>query len=214
MRSKVIEEILQNKIIAIVRGLEGEKTLRLAEALYKGGIKLIEVTFNLSSPEKFSVTTDAIAAINKHFGDKVLAGAGTVTTPELVKMAAEAGAKYIISPNTDADVIKATRVLGLVSMPGALTPTEVMAAHNAGADFVKVFPASNLGSSYIKALRAPVSHVKLMAVGGINENNIKEYLDAGCVGRRRGWKPCEQEMDRCRRVRKDNGSGENFYTKN
>lgn len=182
MRSTVIEKVLRNKIITIIRGLEGEKILKLVEALYAGGIELVEVTFDQSRPENFRETAEAIRTINRRFGGKVLAGAGTVTTPELVRLAAEAGARYIISPNTDANVIRTTLEMGLVSMPGAFTPTEVLAAHNAGADFVKVFPVSSLGSEYIKALRAPVSHVKLLAVGGVNEENVREYLDAGCAG--------------------------------
>ncbi len=180
MRSTVIKKIIEKKIIAIIRGVEEKKTLALAEALYKGGIELIEVTFNQRGD--FPATADAIAAISRHFGGRVLAGAGTVTTPELVQMAATAGAKYIISPNTDLAVIETTRKLGLVSIPGALTPTEILGAHNSGADFVKVFPASNFGSGYIKALKTPLSQVKLMAVGGINQINIREYFDAGCVG--------------------------------
>ncbi|HHW31487.1 MAG TPA: bifunctional 4-hydroxy-2-oxoglutarate aldolase/2-dehydro-3-deoxy-phosphogluconate aldolase [Clostridiaceae bacterium] len=182
MRKKIIQEILDNKIIAIVRGLKPEQCLRLAEALYKGGIKMIEITFHQANPDSFSDTAKSISSINKHFDGKVITGAGTVVTPEQVEMAFEAGAKYIISPNTDLSVIEKTRALDLVSIPGALTPSEVLAAHNAGADFVKIFPASNFGSSYIKAIKAPISHVRLLAVGGINEKNIKEYLGSGAAG--------------------------------
>ena len=112
----------------------------------------------------------------------MMVGAGTVTTPELVELAASAGAQYIISPDVNVDVIHRTRELGLVSLPGAMTPTEVMTAHLAGADFVKLFPAGNLGISYVKAIRAPISHVKLLAVGGVNEDNVADFLHAGMVG--------------------------------
>ena len=105
-----------------------------------------------------------------------------MTSVELVELAASAGAKYIISPDTNIDVIKRTRELGLVSMPGALTPTEILTAYNNGADFVKLFPIANLGPAYVKAVRAPISHVPMMAVGGVNETNLREYLDLGMCG--------------------------------
>ncbi|HEY8499197.1 MAG TPA: bifunctional 4-hydroxy-2-oxoglutarate aldolase/2-dehydro-3-deoxy-phosphogluconate aldolase [Clostridia bacterium] len=182
MRDYIIEQIEKSKIIAIVRGIEKNKILNVAEALYEGGIRLMEITFNQKNPEKFPDTTEAIKTIAEEFEGRMLVGAGTVTTPELVEMAADAGAKYIISPDTNLDVIRRTLKYGLVSIPGAMTPTEIMAAHNAGADFVKLFPSGNLGVDYIKAIRAPISHIRLLAVGGINENNIRQFLDAGMCG--------------------------------
>ena len=101
---------------------------------------------------------------------------------ELVELTAKAGGAFIISPDTDVAVIKRTRELGLVSMPGALTPSEIKTAHNAGADYVKVFPLGSMGPGYLKAIRAPLSHIKMTAVGGINEKNLKEYLEAGACG--------------------------------
>ena len=104
-----------------------------------------------------------------------------MTSVELVELAASAGAKYIISPDTNIDVIKRTRELGLVSMPGALTPTEILTAYNNGADFVKLFPIANLGPAYVKAVRAR-SATYHDAVGGVNETNLREYLDLGMCG--------------------------------
>jgi 2-dehydro-3-deoxyphosphogluconate aldolase/(4S)-4-hydroxy-2-oxoglutarate aldolase len=182
MRDYIIEQIEKSKIIAIVRGIEKNKILNVAEALCEGGIRLMEITFNQKNPEKFPDTTEAIKTIAEEFEGRMLVGAGTVTTPELVEMAADAGAKYIISPDTNLDVIRRTLKYGLVSIPGAMTPTEIMATHNAGADFVKLFPSGNLGVDYIKAIRAPISHIRLLAVGGINENNIRQFLDAGMCG--------------------------------
>ena len=101
---------------------------------------------------------------------------------EQVKIAAEAGAEYMISPDTSEAVIKATREAGAVSIPGALTPTEVATAYAYGADFVKLFPAGELGLSYIKAIRAPLAHIPMLAVGGVNENNLGEFLKAGLDG--------------------------------
>lgn len=182
MRENTIEQILKEKVIAIVRGVGPEQCLRVADALYQGGIRLVEVTFNQSNPDSFSETTDAISAISKAYAGKMLCGAGTVTSEALVDLATDAGAKYIISPDSNPAVIRRTLDRGIVSIPGAMTPTEILAAHNAGADFVKLFPAAALGTDYIKAVRAPINHVRLLAVGGINEKNIASFLAAGLYG--------------------------------
>ena len=182
MREYTIEQVLEHKAVAIVRGASVEDCLKVADALYAGGIRLMEITFNQKNPASFADTAKAISAIAERYEGRMLVGAGTVTTPELVEIAANAGARFIISPDTNPAVIKKTRELGLVSMPGALTPTEVLVAHNAGADFVKLFPVGNLGASYLKALCAPISHVRMLAVGGVNEENVAEFLSAGAYG--------------------------------
>lgn len=182
MREEVIAKILEEKIIAIVRGVGAEECMKVAQALYEGGIRLMEITFDQKNSASFQATAGAIRAIGEAYAGKMMVGAGTVTTTELVELAASAGAQYIISPDVNVDVIHRTRELGLVSLPGAMTPTEVMTAHLAGADFVKLFPAGNLGTSYVKAIRAPISHVKLLAVGGVNEDNVADFLHAGMVG--------------------------------
>lgn len=172
----------REKIIAIVRGIESEKCVKVAQALYEGGIRLMEVTYDQKAPDSWKSTAQAIGDVAKAFDGRLLVGAGTVTTPEMVKLTQVAGGQFIISPDTNVDVIRRTRELDLVSMPGALTPSEILAAHSAGADIVKLFPAANLGPGYLKAVRAPISHVKIMAVGGVNEENIGEFLAAGAVG--------------------------------
>lgn len=179
-QEKIIAAVKEGKVIAIVRGVYGETCLKLAEALYAGGVKMIEVTFDQSgNPQD---TADTIRLLLEKMGDRFFVGAGTVTSPELVRIAAEAGAQYIISPDTDVEVIIETNRLGLVSMPGALTPSEIKTAYRAGAHFVKVFPASNLGAGYIKAVRAPLNNIPLLAVGGVNEDNASEFIKAGAVG--------------------------------
>ena len=182
MRENVIETIKKEKLIAIVRGIAPEKCLKVAGALYAGGFRLVEITIDQKTPDSWATTAAAIKAISEAYSGTMEVGAGTVTSVELVELAASAGAKYIISPDTNIDVIKRTRELGLVSMPGALTPTEILTAYNNGADFVKLFPIANLGSAYVKAVRAPISHVPMMAVGGVNETNLREYLDLGMCG--------------------------------
>ena len=182
MRQFTIEQIQKEKVIAIVRGAGAEQCLRVAQALYDGGIRLMEITYNQKSPETFAATAATIAALSGAFEGRMLIGAGTVTTPELVDLTADAGGKFIISPDCYPEVIRRTLERNMVSIPGALTPTEIMTAHRCGADFVKLFPVSQLGVPYVKAITAPISHVKLLAVGGVNENNITDYLNAGLSG--------------------------------
>ncbi len=182
MNEEILTAIRQHKIIAIVRGVESSRCLKVAEALYQGGIRLIEITYNQSAPELWSNTASAIREVAETFNGKMFVGAGTVTTPQLVALTAEAGGRFIISPNTNVDVIRETKRAGLISIPGAMTPSEILTAHDTGADFVKLFPASDLGIGYLKAIRAPISHVGLIATGGISEANAKAFLDAGAAG--------------------------------
>ena len=182
MRETVIRKILDEKVIAIVRGYYEEECLNLAKALHVGGINLLEVTFDQRDQAERLRTVDTLKLLNRELGDKMVFGAGTVTTVEMVHMAKEGGARFIISPDTDAEVIKATVEAGLVSIPGALTPTEIKQAHLYGADFVKVFPAGNMGASYLKAVTAPLSHIRMLAVGSVDGSNVRDYLAAGAVG--------------------------------
>ena len=182
MRETIIQKVYENKIIAIVRGMDKEKTVKIAKALYEGGIRFVEVTFNQKNPDKFYETAECIRAIREEMGDKMYVGAGTVTSTALVDLAAEAGALYIISPDTDVDVIRHTKKLGLVSMPGAYTPTEAKTAFNAGADFIKLFPCVGDGPGYVKALCAPFNHIPFLAVGGVDADNAAAYIKAGAVG--------------------------------
>lgn len=181
-RQKLVLYIDEKKIIAIIRGADVDTCLKVTQALYDGGIRLVEVTFNNANPASFPETEQAIAAIKARFLGRMHVGAGTVTSVEILERACAAGAEFIISPDVNPEVIRRTRELGLVSIPGAISPTEIVAAHNLGADYVKLFPAGNFGAGYLKAIRAPINHVKMMVVGGVGEENLKEFLDAGAVG--------------------------------
>ncbi len=181
-REEMIQRVLDKKIIAIVRGIYGEVCVKLAQALYDGGIELMEVTFNQSRPEEFDRTSDTIRQLVDTMGEKMAIGAGTVTSIETLELAKNAGAKFIVSPDTNEAVIKETVAAGMVSMPGAMTSTEIMTAYSYGADFVKLFPCVNLGTDYIKAIRGPINHIRLLAVGGVNEKNIGEFIRAGVDG--------------------------------
>lgn len=181
MREDVIQSIEKNKIIAIIRGVAPEKAVKVAGALSNGGIKLVEVTFNQKSKDGFKDTLNAIEAIKENCPDMIV-GAGTVLSIKQVDLAKQAGATYIVSPDTDEEVIAHTVKYGMVSLPGAYTATEAKRAHNAGADFVKLFPCVEGSISYLKAMKAPLSHIRFLTVGGVNVDNAKAFIDAGAVG--------------------------------
>ncbi|MBE6650601.1 MAG: bifunctional 4-hydroxy-2-oxoglutarate aldolase/2-dehydro-3-deoxy-phosphogluconate aldolase [Ruminococcaceae bacterium] len=182
MREKVISLIEEAKIITIVRGVASDKLIPLVKAMYDGGIRLVECTYDASGKKSDEAVASDIKALADTFGDKMAIGAGTVMTEKQVELTKKAGGSFIISPDTNKEIIEKTVELGLVSIPGALTPSEVAMAHRYGADFIKVFPVDLFGSKYIKTLKAPLSNVKLLAVNGISDSNIREYLDAGASG--------------------------------
>ena len=170
------------RIVAIIRGFAPDTCLRLAEAYATGGIRLVEVTFNQKAPETWKDTAAAIRAIRERFGGRVRAGAGTVLTEEQLSMCIDAGGEYMITPNVKPELIRSCVRQGLVAMPGALTPSEAVNAWEAGAAFVKIFPAGSLGPGYVKALRAPLAHIPMLAVGGISADNVADFMRVGCVG--------------------------------
>jgi 2-dehydro-3-deoxyphosphogluconate aldolase/(4S)-4-hydroxy-2-oxoglutarate aldolase len=181
-REKIIADIEKNKIVVIMRGFTKEELLKSVEAMAQGGIGLVEVTFDQSGKVPNERTADDIKMLSETFRGRVRIGAGTVMTKKQVELAYEAGAEFIISPDCYKEVIERTRELSMVSMPGAFTPTECANAVRWGADFVKLFPNSEFKPSYLKALMAPLSHVKFLAVGGVTAENLKEYLDIGVSG--------------------------------
>lgn len=182
MCEKVIQSILDNKIIIVVRGVEKENLIPLTQAMYDGGIRLLELTYDATGKVSDQETAANIKMLSERFKGKMYIGAGTVLKKEQALLTKENGGTFIISPDTNEEIIKYTKEIGLVSIPGALTPTEIQKAHKAGADFVKLFPITNMGSSYVKAVSAPLSHVKLLAVGGVDASNIAEFMKAGAVG--------------------------------
>ena len=176
------ECIEYNKVIAICRRMPKDHILRLAEALLKGGVCLIEVTFDQSRDDCMSDTSGAIEGLVREFGGEMRVGAGTVLTSDQALAARDAGAQYIISPNTNPEVLRTTKKLGLTSIPGASTPSEIVSANESGADFVKLFPAGYYGLGYFKDIKAPLSHIKLIATAGINDTNIAQFFELGAVG--------------------------------
>ena len=181
-KQEIIQAISEHKLIAILRNVPEEKLLPLANALYAGGVRLLEITYSADGHVTDEQTAEQIRLLATEFENRMFVGAGTVLTCKQVELTANAGGGYIISPNADAQVIQKTCELGMVSLPGCLTPSEIVTAHQNGADFVKLFPASALGPDYIKAIVAPLSHIRLLAVGGIHDGNMDVYRKAGVCG--------------------------------
>ena len=183
MREQIRQQVLQEKVIAIVRRFTPKECMELAKALYEGGVRMMEIAFDQKRPEDDFLVAQSIYQIQEEFQGKMSLGAGTVMTKAQVDLVAKAGAKYIISANTSQEIITYTREKELVSMPGAMTPSEIADAYAWGADFVKVFPAGTLGPGYIKAINSgPFPHIPLLAVGGVSEKNAAEFLNAGALG--------------------------------
>ncbi len=174
-RQAVLEAIERERLVAIVRGLDTDKVLAAVAAFYSEGLRLVEVTCN--SPGAMNT----IRALREQYGDSLHVGAGTVLDVESVRAAREAGASFVLSPDTDEAVIAATRGAGMVSVPGALSPTEVRTAVRAGADIVKIFPAGSLGPSYIKDLLGPLNDSRFMVVGGVGLDNLAAFFKAGAM---------------------------------
>lgn len=181
-RNEIIKSIEKNRIISIIRNPVRDTLIPAVRALFNGGIRLVEVTFDRSGKHDKQYTAEIISELCNEFSGKLTVGAGTVMSCEEVLIAYQAGAQFIISPNCDPEVIKLTRRLGLVSIPAAFTPSEIAQATRNGADFVKIFPADALSENYIKSVSAPISDVKLFAVGGVTTENIKSFLNSGFYG--------------------------------
>jgi len=177
-RDTTLNRILDGGIVAVVRAESGEQLARVVKALAEGGVRAAEITFTV--PDAVGV----IQKVREELGDSVVLGAGTVLDPETARAAMLAGAEYIVAPSVNLDVIRMCRRYDTVVMPGALTPTEVVAAWEAGADIVKIFPADLGGPAYLKALSGPLPQVKLMPTGGVDLTTAEAFLKSGacCLG--------------------------------
>jgi 2-dehydro-3-deoxyphosphogluconate aldolase/(4S)-4-hydroxy-2-oxoglutarate aldolase len=173
---EILQHLLAEKAVAIVRLDSGEQLVRVAEALEAGGITVIEFTF--STPGALDMVKEASA----HFGGNILLGAGTVLDPETARAAILAGAEFIVTPTVNLQTISMCKRYGKPIIAGALTPTEMLTVWEAGADLVKVFPASNIGGpDYIKAVLAPLPQLRLVPTGGVSADNAAQYLKAGAA---------------------------------
>lgn len=176
MNSSILEALREHRIMAIARGLADERADEAAEALYEGGVRLIEVTLNTPGALKI------IARWRGRFENRMRVGAGTVLDESSARQAIEAGAEFLVSPHVDEAVIGRGVQSGIEVFPGALTPTDIVRAWQAGASAVKVFPAATLGPKYLRELRGPLGEIPLVAVGGVNADNLGDFLRAGAMG--------------------------------
>ncbi|SMB80924.1 2-dehydro-3-deoxyphosphogluconate aldolase/4-hydroxy-2-oxoglutarate aldolase [Hymenobacter roseosalivarius DSM 11622] len=169
-----LSHILVSKVVAIIRGANPADLLKIAHALHEGGIRTLEITLN--SPGALA----SIQELTEAMGDRMLIGAGTVLDAETAHAALLAGAKFIISPTLDKKTIRMTKRYGAVSIPGAFTATEILAAYEHGGDIIKVFPAS-IGATYFKDIAGPLPFIPLMPTGGVALDTIQEFQKAGAV---------------------------------
>ncbi|MCH8045921.1 MAG: bifunctional 4-hydroxy-2-oxoglutarate aldolase/2-dehydro-3-deoxy-phosphogluconate aldolase [Planctomycetes bacterium] len=172
-KSDTLHRLLDCGIVAVIRAPSGEILGDVAEALLEGGVEVIEVTFTVPKAHR------VLEQVADRLGDKIVLGAGTVLDAQTARTAMLAGAEFIVSPTTNTDVIRIARRYDKAVLPGALTPTEVLRAWEAGADIVKVFPSDLTGPSYLKALRGPLPQIRLMPTGGVNLETAADFLRAG-----------------------------------
>ncbi|KGT38414.1 2-dehydro-3-deoxyphosphogluconate aldolase [Heyndrickxia coagulans P38] len=171
-----LNTIINTKIVAIIRGADPKDVLSIVKALHEGGIRAVEIALN--SPGAL----DSIKEVTSEMGTDMMVGAGTALDPESARAALLAGARFILSPTLNLETIKMTKRYGAVSIPGAYTPTEILQAFEAGADIIKVFPASALGPGYFKDVHGPLSQIPLLPTGGVNLDNVRAYIEAGASG--------------------------------
>jgi 2-dehydro-3-deoxyphosphogluconate aldolase/(4S)-4-hydroxy-2-oxoglutarate aldolase len=168
-----LQRVFDRKIVAVIRADSPDLLVEVAEALLAGGVEVMEVTFTVPRAAR------VIEKLADKLGDRILLGAGTVLDGETARIAFLAGAEFIVSPAVNVDVIQMCRRYSKLAMPGAFTPTEVVAAWQAGADIVKIFPSDLVGPKYLKLLHSPLPHIRLMPTGGVNLNTAAEFLAAG-----------------------------------
>ena len=172
-REKIASQIMVEGLVAIVRVRRPELMLPLANALVAGGIRAVELTMSIPN------ALETVRTIDRELGGEILLGVGTVIDDDTCRAAIDAGAKYIVSPVTRPSLVRVAHAMDRPVMLGAYTPTEAQTAHEAGSDFVKIFPADTLGPGYIKSLLAPLPHLKIVPTGGVNLDTMEAFLAAG-----------------------------------
>ncbi|MGK4005165.1 bifunctional 4-hydroxy-2-oxoglutarate aldolase/2-dehydro-3-deoxy-phosphogluconate aldolase [Sorangium sp. So ce1036] len=173
-KGDVLAWIRRTRVVPIVRTSSAELAFRAVEALIEGGLDVLEITMTVPG------AVEVVREISARHGDRALVGAGTVLDPATAEACVEAGARFIVSPALDEPTLRACLAMNVVHAPGALTPTEIVAAHRAGGDVIKVFPCDALGgAAYLKAVKAPLPHIPLMPTGGATLDNVGAFLAAG-----------------------------------
>ncbi|WP_019155347.1 bifunctional 4-hydroxy-2-oxoglutarate aldolase/2-dehydro-3-deoxy-phosphogluconate aldolase [Robertmurraya massiliosenegalensis] len=185
----LIDQIKDSGIVAVIRGANKDNIIPVARALSAGGVKALELT--VETPKILSL----VEMVADELKDEVIVGVGTVLDPETARASIMAGAKFVFSPVVNVETIKMTKRYGVVSVPGAFTPTEILTAYENGADLIKVFPANLLGPRFFKDMRGPLPHIPLMPTGGIDVSNVGEYIRAGAVAAGAGSTLVDMKQD-------------------
>lgn len=173
-RNEDLQRIIDSGVIAVIRGADADTVIDIADALHAGGVTALEVTADTPG------AIDMIDEVSASFGDgEALIGAGTVLDSETARSAMLAGAEFIVSPNLNTDVIEICNRYNNVVAPGVMTPTEAVEATEAGADVVKVFPASSLGPGHLSSMKGPLGHIEMVPTGGVSLDNVEDFIDAG-----------------------------------
>ena len=187
-KAEILEKVKALGVLAVIRGPSAELTVKMVQALMEGGVTGIEITYSTPNAE------DVVRTLASRFGDEILLGMGTLTKPEQAKCAQDAGAKFLVSPVSEPTLVRSMIATGLLTMAGALTPTEVLQAYNLGTDVVKVFPGSLGGPAYIKALKGPFPYIPMMPTGGVSSSNVADWFKAGVVAVGAGSELCPPQL--------------------
>ncbi|OGO60062.1 MAG: 2-dehydro-3-deoxyphosphogluconate aldolase [Chloroflexi bacterium RBG_19FT_COMBO_49_13] len=187
-KAEVLEKVKELGLLAVIRGPSAELTVKMVEALVAGGVLGIEITYSTPNAE------EVVRTLSRMFGNSIVLGMGTLTKPEQAHSAKQAGANFIVSPVCEASLVKSMVECGLLTMAGALTPTEVLHTYNLGVDVIKIFPGSLGGPAYIKALKGPFPYIPMMPTGGVSAANVAEWFSTGVVAVGAGSELCPPQL--------------------
>ena len=187
-KNEILEKVKELGLLAVIRGPSAELTVKMVEALVAGGVKGIEITYSTPNAE------EVVSTLARKFGTSILLGMGTLTKPEQSLSAKAAGANFLVSPICDPVLVNSMVDSGLLTMAGALTPTEVFQAYSLGTDVVKIFPGSLGGPAYVKALKGPFPYIPMMPTGGVNAANAADWFAAGVVAVGAGSELCPPQL--------------------
>lgn len=187
-KAEVLEKIKALGLLAVIRGPSSELTVKMVEALIAGGVLGIEITYSTPNAE------EVVRTLSTTFGNSIVLGMGTLTKLEQASSAKEAGANFLVSPVCEPALVKSMVDTGLLTMAGALTPTEVLQAYHLGSDVIKIFPGSLGGPAYIKALKGPFPYIPMMPTGGVSATNVAEWFATGVVAVGAGSELCPPQL--------------------
>jgi 2-dehydro-3-deoxyphosphogluconate aldolase / (4S)-4-hydroxy-2-oxoglutarate aldolase len=185
---EVLEKVKNLGLLAVIRGPSAELTVQMVEALVNGGVTGIEITYTTPNAE------DVVRTLAEKFGSSIILGMGTLTKPEQAESAKAAGANFLVSPVCETKLVESMVKTGLMTMAGALTPTEVFQAYSLGTDVVKIFPGSLGGPAYVKALKGPFPYIPMMPTGGVKASNVADWFAAGVVAVGAGSELCPPQL--------------------